>query len=226
MKSLKTITAALCVATLVSSCATNQGTYSAGGAGAGAVLGGIVGNIIGKNTKGTAIGAAIGAAVGAGTGALIGRHMDKVKQQTQAQVDNAKVETVKDANGLSCVKVTFDSGILFATNSSDLNVSAKHDLTKFAGVLRQNSDCDVAIQGYTDASGNDNINIPLSERRAKAVSSYLRSQGVSSGQIRTVEGLGSSNPIENKRVSQAKRRVEVYLYASKEMINKANNGTL
>ena len=222
MKSLKTITAALCVATLVSSCATNQGTYSAGGAGAGAVLGGIVGNIIGKNTKGTAI----GAAVGAGTGALIGRHMDKVKQQTQAQVDNAKVETVKDANGLSCVKVTFDSGILFATNSSDLNVSAKHDLTKFAGVLRQNSDCDVAIQGYTDASGNDNINIPLSERRAKAVSSYLRSQGVSSGQIRTVEGLGSSNPIENKRVSQANRRVEVYLYASKEMINKANNGTL
>ena len=226
MKSLKTITAALCVATLVSSCATNQGTYSAGGAGAGAVLGGIVGNIIGKNTKGTAIGAAIGAAVGAGTGALIGRHMDKVKQQTQAQVDNAKVETVKDANGLSCVKVTFDSGILFATNSSDLNVSAKHDLTKFAGVLRQNSDCDVAIQGYTDASGNDNINIPLSERRAKAVSSYLRSQGVSSGQIRRVEGLGSSNPIENKRVSQANRRVEVYLYASKEMINKANNGTL
>ena len=226
MKSLKTITAALCVATLVSSCATNQGTYSAGGAGAGAVLGGIVGNIIGKNTKGTAIGAAIGAAVGAGTGALIGRHMDKVKQQTQEQVDNAKGETVKDANGLSCVKVTFDSGILFATNSSDLNVSAKHDLTKFAGVLRQNSDCDVAIQGYTDASGNDNINIPLSERRAKAVSSYLRSQGVSSGQIRTVEGLGSSNPIENKRVSQANRRVEVYLYASKEMINKANNGTL
>ena len=226
MKSLKTITAALCVATLVSSCATNQGTYSAGGAGAGAVLGGIVGNIIGKNTKGTAIGAAVGAAVGAGTGALIGRHMDKVKQQTQAQVDNAKVETVKDANGLSCVKVTFDSGILFATNSSDLNVSAKHDLTKFAGVLRQNSDCDVAIQGYTDASGNDNINIPLSERRAKAVSSYLRSQGVSSGQIRTVEGLGSSNPIENKRVSQANRRVEVYLYASKEMINIANNGTL
>ena len=218
MKSLKTITAALCVATLVSSCATNQGTYSAGGAGAGAVLGGIVGNIIGKYPKGTAIGAA--------TGALIGRHMDKVKQQTQAQVDNAKVETVKDANGLSCVKVTFDSGILFATNSSDLNVSAKHDLTKFAGVLRQNSDCDVAIQGYTDASGNDNINIPLSERRAKAVSSYLRSQGVSSGQIRTVEGLGSSNPIENKRVSQANRRVEVYLYASKEMINKANNGTL
>lgn len=226
MKNLKTIAAGLCVATLVASCATNQGTYSAGGAGAGAVLGGIVGNIIGKNTKGTMIGAAVGAAVGAGTGALIGRHMDKVKQQTQAQVDNAKVETAKDANGLDCVKVTFDSGILFATNSSTLNASAKNDLTKFAGVLKQNNDCDVAIQGYTDASGNDDINIPLSERRAKSVSTYLRGQGVSSSQIRTVEGLGSSNPIENKRVSQANRRVEVYMYASKKMIEKANSGKL
>ena len=222
MKNLKTIAAGLCVATLVASCATNQGTYSAGGAGAGAVLGGIVGNIIGKNTKGTMI----GAAVGAGTGALIGRHMDKVKQQTQAQVDNAKVETAKDANGLDCVKVTFDSGILFATNSSTLNASAKNDLAKFAGVLKQNNDCDVAIQGYTDASGNDDINIPLSERRAKSVSTYLRGQGVSSSQIRTVEGLGSSNPIENKRVSQANRRVEVYMYASKKMIEKANSGNL
>lgn len=226
MKNLKTIAAGLCVATLVSSCATNQQTYGAAGGGAGAVLGGIVGNVIGKNTKGTMIGAAIGAAVGAGTGAIIGRHMDKVKQQTQSQVDNAKVETVTDANGLDCVKVTFDSGILFATNSSTLNASAKRDLTKFAGVMKQNNDCDVAIQGYTDASGNDDINIPLSERRAKAVSSYLRSNGVSSRQIRTVEGLGSSNPIENKRISQANRRVEVYLYASQEMIDKANKGRL
>ena len=53
--------------------------------------------------------------------------------------------------------------------------------------MKQNNDCDVAIQGYTDASGNDDINIPLSERRAKAVSSFLRSNGVSSRQIRTVE---------------------------------------
>ena len=95
MKNLKTIAAGLCVATLVSSCATNQQTYGAAGGGAGAVLGGIVGNVIGKNTKGTMIGAAIGAAVGAGTGAIIGRHMDKVKQQTQSQVDNAKIEQLK-----------------------------------------------------------------------------------------------------------------------------------
>ena len=92
--------------------------------------------------------------------------------------------------------------------------------------MQRNSTCDVAIQGYTDASGNDNINLPLSQRRADAVSSYLKSRGVSNSQIRSVQGFGSANPIENKTVSQANRRVEVYLYASSEMIRQANNGSL
>lgn len=226
MKSLKTIAAGLCVLTLVSSCATKQGTGSLIGAGGGAVLGGIAGNIIGKNTKGTMIGAAIGAAIGTGAGTLIGRHMGKVARETAAQVQNAKVEKVTDANGLDCVKVTFDSGILFPLNSSTLNSASKKELADFAKVMQNNDDCDVAIQGYTDASGNDGINIPLSEKRAQAVSSYLRSQGVSSSQIRTVEGLGSSNPIENKTISEKNRRVEVYMYASTEMISAAHKGTL
>ena len=174
MKSLKTIAAGLCVLTLVSSCATKQGTGSLIGAGGGAVLGGIAGNIIGKNTKGTMIGAAIGAAIGTGAGTLIGRHMDKVARETAAQVQNAKVEKVTDANGLDCVKVTFDSGILFPLNSSTLNSASKKELADFAKIMQNNDDCDVAIQGYTDASGNDGINIPLSEKRAQAVSSYLR----------------------------------------------------
>ena len=183
-------------------------------------------NFIGKNGKSTAIGAAIGGAVGAGAGAIIGRHMDKVAREAAQQLPNASVDKVTDANGLECVKVTFDSGILFPLNGSNLNAAAKNDLTKLAGLMKTNSNCDVAIQGYTDASGNDNINIPLSQRRASAVSSYLRGQGVSSRQIRSVEGFGSQNPIENKTVSQKNRRVEVYLYASQEMVRQANNGSL
>lgn len=217
--------AGLCMLTVVS-CQTKQGTGSLLGGGAGAVIGGIVGNIIGKNTKGTAIGAAIGGAIGAGAGTLIGRHMDKVAQETAAQVQNAQIEQITDANGLNCVKVTFDSGILFPINKYTLNASSKKELADFANVMKNNSDCDVAIKGYTDASGNDEINLPLSQNRANAVSSYLRSNGVPAAQIRTVEGLGSANPIEDKTVSQKNRRVEVYLYASEDMIQKAKNGTL
>ena len=108
---MKLLTLLMCLA-MVFSCNTKQGTGASIGAGGGALIGGILGNIIGKNTKSTAIGAAIGGAIGAGTGAIIGRHMDKVAAETAAQVQNAKVEKVTDANGLSCVKLTFDSGIL------------------------------------------------------------------------------------------------------------------
>lgn len=99
MKNLKIATMGLCLAMLVS-CSTNTGSGSLIGAGGGAVLGGVLGAVIGKDAKGAAIGAAIGGAVGAGTGALIGKHMDKVKAKAAAEMENAKVEEVTDANGL------------------------------------------------------------------------------------------------------------------------------
>ena len=174
------------------------------------------------------MGAAIGAAVGGGAGTLIGKHMDKVAEQAK-QVENAKVEQVTDANGLAAVKVTFDSGILFKINKFDLNANAKNDLAKFSQVLKNNTDCQVDIQGYTDSTGNDGINLPLSENRAKAVYNYLISCGVKASQFKNVAGYGSSNPVgdnSTKAGQQANRRVEVYLYASQAMVDKANNGTL
>ena len=128
---------------------------------------------------------------------------------------------------MTAVKVTFDSGILFQTNKYALNASAKNDLAQFAQVLKNNADCEVAIQGYTDATGNDGINLPLSQNRANAVSTYLKSCGVSNSQIKSVEGLGSANPVVNTTAACAQnRRVEVYMYASQAMVNAANNGTL
>ena len=227
MRKLRIATLAMCVAVLFS-CQTKQGTGSLIGAGGGAVLGGIIGNIIGKDSKATAIGAAIGGAGGAGAGALIGKKMDKVAAEA-AQIENAKVEEVTDANGLAAVKVTFDSGILFATNKADLNAASKTSLAKFSEVLKTNSDCHVDIYGHTDSTGNDGINIPLSNNRAQSVSNYLKSCGVSAAQIQNVTGKGSSEPVADNTTKEGKqqnRRVEVYLYASQAMIDAANNGTL
>ncbi|MBR2250453.1 MAG: OmpA family protein [Prevotella sp.] len=228
MRKMKLLTLLMCLA-MVFSCNTKQGTGASIGAGGGALIGGILGNIIGKNTKSTAIGAAIGGAIGAGTGAIIGRHMDKVAAETAAQVQNAKVEKVTDANGLSCVKLTFDSGILFQTAKYDLNESSKRELAKFASVLKNHQECSVDIQGYTDSTGSDAINNPLSVNRAQSVAQYLNTCGVPSTQFKNVSGFGSSNPVaSNETVEgrQQNRRVEVYLYASEEMIKEANSGRL
>lgn len=239
MKNLKFAAIALSALLVFSGCNMNNTTKGGLiGGGGGAVLGGIVGNLIGKNAGGTAIGAAIGGAIGAGAGMLIGKKMDKAKAAAQA-VANAQVESITDANGLQAVKVTFDSGILFASGSSTLSQTAKNSLTQFANnVLKQNTDMDVAIQGHTDNTGfkgvtsaeeNASRNQALSLQRAQAVQYYLTSMGVNPVQIRSVEGLGQMAPIADNSTSAGKqqnRRVEVYLYASEAMINAANAGTL
>ena len=230
MKKMKMTAVGFSLLLVMGSCATKQATGTGVGAGAGAALGAIVGGLLNNSHRGTgaAVGAAIGAAVGGTAGNLIGKHMDKVAEQAKA-VENAKVEQVTDANGLAAVKVTFDSGILFKTNKYDLNANAKTDLSKFSTVLKNNTDCQVDIQGYTDNTGNDGINQPLSENRAKSVYNYLTSCGVSSNQFKNVQGFGSSNPVADNTTAagrQANRRVEVYLYASQSMVDAANNGTL
>ena len=223
MKKMKTMILALCGGMVMMGC-NNLAKGTTIGAAGGALLGAVVGKIAGN----TAVGAAVGTAVGAGTGALIGKHMDKVKAQAEA-VQNAQVEQITDANGLQGVKVTFDSGILFATNSSTLNAASKASLSQFANVLKNNSDCDIAIFGHTDNTGSDAINNPLSVKRAQAVETYLKSQGVSSVQIKQVDGQGSTNPVADNSTAagrQQNRRVEVYMYASQAMINAAEAGTL
>lgn len=231
MKNLKVLAVILSFGIVLASCNNTQ-KGAAIGTGGGALIGALIGKVAGN----AAIGAALGAAVGAGTGAIIGKHMDKVKAQAAA-VDNAQVQEVTDANGLQAVKVTFDSGILFATGGSTLSTSAKNSLSKFASVLKSNTDCDVAIYGHTDNQGWKNStaeqsiqkNQTLSEQRAQAVSSYLTALGVNTTQIKTVEGQGQTNPVADNSTAagqQQNRRVEVYMYASQAMIQKAESGTL
>ena len=111
---------------------TNTGKGALIGGGGGAGLGAGLGALIGGG-KGAGIGAAIGAAVGAGAGTLIGNKMDKQKKELEAQLaEQAKVEDVKDNNGLQAIKVTFDGGILFPLNGTSLSANAKKDLTGFA----------------------------------------------------------------------------------------------
>ena len=213
----KILSLMLCVGLLVACNNTQKGAGI--GAGGGALLGAIIGHVAGN----TAVGAAIGGAVGAGAGAIIGNRMDKAKKAAEA-VQNAQVQTVQDANGLEAVKVTFDSGILFATGKANLSQSAKNSLSQFAKVLNENKDCDVAIIGHTDSTGSDAVNQPLSVSRANSVDSYLKSCGVSASQIKSVEGQGSSNPVADNSTEAGRkqnRRVEVYMYASKKMIEDA-----
>ena len=189
-----------------------------GGAAGGAILGRVIG---GKS--GTAKGAILGAAVGGAGGALIGRRMDKQAAELRRDLEGAKVERVGEG-----IKITFASGILFASNSSALTSAAAGNIDELAATLQKYGDTNVTIDGHTDASGSDAINQPLSQRRAQAVANELTAKGVDNSRI-TATGYGSSQPVaDNTTVAgkAANRRVEVAIFANEKMQKAAKRGQL
>ena len=204
---------------IFSGCASmsNTGKGAAIGAGGGAALGAGIGALIGKG-KGAAIGAA---------GALIGKKMDKQKKELEA-IEGAQVETVTDANDLQAIKVTFDNGILFATNSSQLSASSRDALTKFATSLKNSPETDITIYGHTDNTGTRTVNERISKERAEAVANFLVGNGIARNRI-TTEGLAFDQPVADNSTAEGRaknRRVEVYITASANMIKQAEEGTL
>ena len=213
---------ALSAALVLTGCGLSNTAKGTGiGAGAGALIGAGVGRVLGN----TAIGAAIGGVVGGTAGALIGKKMDKQKEELEEQVKNAKIESVNDGQA---IRVTFDSGILFATNSSTLTTTSQTSLRNFAANLKVNDQTDLLIIGHTDNTGSDRINDPLSLNRASSVRTFLAGQGVASNRMR-VEGKGSREPVADNSTAAGRkenRRVEVYILPNKAMVEAAQNGTL
>lgn len=207
---------------------TNTGKGALIGGGGGGALGAGIGALIGGG-KGAAIGSAIGAAVGTGAGALIGNKMDKQQKQLQEELANkAKVEQVTDQNGLQAIKVTFNGGILFPTNGTSLSSSAKGELSKFATSLINNPGTNVQIYGFTDDTGSYSVNERVATGRADAVRTYLLNCGVGAQRLSAtalpMQDYIASNATPEGRAQN--RRVEVYITASPEMIQAAENGTL
>lgn len=71
----------------------------------------------------------------------------------------------------------------------------------------------VTLVGHTDAVGDGQTNILVSERRAKNIRDILKAKGVAANQIKTI-GKGESQPIgsnDNPAGRRQNRRVEVFV---------------
>ena len=206
MKKMKFTVLLLCGALLLGSCGTMNNKAKGGiiGGGSGAAAGAIIGGLIGK---------------GKGAGVAIGHKMDK-KAAEAAKIEGAQVEQVTDANGLPAVKVSFAAGILFGFNSAALSNEAKASLRELAQILKEDPTTDIAIIGHTDKVGTYEANMKVSKNRAYAVENYLQDCGVSPAQFKKVEGVGYNEYDESLSADQ-NRRVEVYMYASEQMIKNA-----
>ena len=206
---------------LLPSCKSLNNTQK--GTGIGAVAGGTAGAIIGGGGKSSVIGALIGAVVGGGTGYLIGNNMDKQAKAIKQAVPDAQVERVGEG-----INMTFNSGLLFKINSSDLSDSAKNNLDRIATVFIQYPETIILVEGHTDNTGTIQYNNDLSKQRATVVASYLISKGVSKDRF-NVKWYGEDQPkYPNDTDANRKlnRRVEVGVIANNDLKQQAQNGQI
>jgi outer membrane protein OmpA-like peptidoglycan-associated protein len=147
---------------------------------------------------------------------------DKAAMRAQLSIQLNKIlETRDSARGL----IVSMSDVLFDTGQYSLKPGAREKLAKVAGILLAYPGLNIAVGGYTDNVGGDDMNQKLSENRAGAVRGYLVDQGVSTNSV-TAQGFGNTLPVasnENSSGRQQNRRVE--LVVSGESIGSVVNAT-
>ena len=134
------------------------------------------------------------------------------REKLRQQMAGTGVEVNRNPDG--SVGLVMPGNITFDTNKSNIKPNFYSTLNKVAQTLSEDNRSAILVTGYTDNTGNDSINIPLSQARAQSVANYLSGQGVSSARI-NAQGYGSSNPIASNATAQGReqnRRVEISIY--------------
>ncbi len=157
---------------------------------------------------------------GDGTALVNGKSVKAEKLPPVAKVGKfPKVESLKPVKSCGTV-ITLQDGVLFDFGKYDLRPEAKATLAKLATVLNQAKVPAAQINGHTDSIGDDAFNQDLSEKRASAVATQLKADGVSAN-LET-HGYGKTQPVadntnadgsDNPAGRQANRRVEIYIPA-------------
>lgn len=203
MKTIKGLVLVGISALLLNSCATNTETGGLAGAGIGAALGSVISSATGGSKT---QGAVIGGVVGSVAGALIGQRMDaQAKELQQVKgVENVKYDQQQQT-------INAELKILFDIDQAYLKPSEIVKLDNLAAVFIKYPENIVVIEGHTDSTGSESHNLQLSQRRAAAVESYLRSKNLGIASLSSV-GYGSARPVASNATAAGReqnRRVEL-----------------
>ncbi len=95
--------------------------------------------------------------------------------------------------------------IFFETNKATLLQPSITELEVLQGLLKENPQMTIEIQGHTDNTGNDEQNMNLSEARAKAVYNYLIEQGIDATRMQ-FKGYGKNKPTASNSTPEGRQK--------------------
>lgn len=116
--------------------------------------------------------------------------------------------------GASSGVARLGADLLFGFDESVLKNSARVSMLQLAALIHKNPTTAFIIEGHTDAIGTEEYNRGLSLRRAQAVVSWLKSNGVPIRHV-YVRACGASNPLVDPALPREQqtlnRRVEIHM---------------
>ncbi len=126
-------------------------------------------------------------------------------------IEKDTLTITKEAEKILSFAVITLRSINFTAGSDVLLKSSHKSLNDIATALKKHPEVNIEIRGYTDNTGNANVNKQLSLKRAMAVGIYLVDQGVAKKRLKPV-GMGEADPIANNDTPEGRvlnRRVEL-----------------
>jgi outer membrane protein OmpA-like peptidoglycan-associated protein len=146
---------------------------------------------------------------------------EDVKVQVVSGTAGEALERAKAAHKLAEGKFLYqmvlsDDSVKFPTNGHDLSDEARTRLTDFVSKLKDdNKNVYLEIQGHTDSTGTDAINMRLGQDRAEAVRLFMNQQGVPLNRMATIS-YGDKSPVAPNDTPEGRsqnRRVVVIVMA-------------
>jgi OOP family OmpA-OmpF porin len=123
------------------------------------------------------------------------------------------IEIVSEGSKSDAIKELISRGyvnIFFNINEDEPNSGSTNSIYNIVKFLKLYPDTKIILTGYSDASGDENKNISLSNRRAQNVSKIIYSSGVSKDRIQVVgQGVDNSYPLDTKSGLNLARRVSI-----------------
>lgn len=137
-----------------------------------------------------------------------GQRLDQLDQNTKDAMARAEAAGKLAEGKFLYAMVLSDDSVKFPLDSSKLSDEAQSRLSDFVTKLTSdNKNVYVEIQGHTDATGGDALNMRLGEARAEAVRLFMNRKGVPLNRMSTIS-YGDTSPVapNNTRAGRAQNR--------------------
>ncbi|MFN4081488.1 MAG: DUF937 domain-containing protein [Saprospiraceae bacterium] len=127
-------------------------------------------------------------------------------------IENALIEFIQSDKPVDKTTWFNFDRLTFRTGSAEIDMDKSQDqLNNIYQILKAFPKVKLKVGGYTDNTGNEDLNMKLSQDRANATVAALESMGVEKGRL-SAEGYGSQHPVASNDTEEGRaqnRRIAV-----------------